>query len=45
MAVNSISSDMISLSVYSLPFVLIGDFNARTGTTNDYFDEFDETVA
>ena len=41
----SISSDIISLSDYCLPFVLIGDFNARTGALCDFFDEVDESVA
>ena len=41
---NGISSDIIYLSNYSLPFVLIGDFNARTGTMCDFFDEVDEST-
>ena len=41
---NDVLSDMLSLSVLGLPFLLLGDFNARTGTLDDFI-ECDDTVA
>ena len=41
---DNISSDLITLSELSLPFILVGDFNSRTGTLDDFM-EYDETIA
>ena len=41
---TNVSSDMIALGTLALPFVLVGDFNSRTGRLDDFM-EYDENVA
>ena len=41
---SNISADLIALGKLSLPFMLVGDFNSRTGTLDDFM-EYDENIA